>query len=282
MVHLAASTTGEDGDPAVTVARDPATGAHWFLYADGCRFRLSARGDRVTAGGPPQMTREDLEVYLAGPILGFALRLQGVVSLHASAVALDGCAVAFAGGGGAGKSTLAAQLALGGAPVVTDDILALEETAAGFHARPVAGPLKLWPDSVARLLGHPEALPRLVPASPDWDKRRLDHEAPGVEFAATVLPLAVVYLLETGAAAADVPRAGPVPPARALVELTAQSYVNYALTPEMRAQEFAVLGRLVRTVPVRRLHWPAAGGDPVAQREFLRRDAAAAAPAAAG
>lgn len=277
VIHPAAATAGEDGDPAVTVARDPMTGEHWFLYADGCRFRVSASGDRVTAGGPPEMTREDLDVYLTGPIQGLVLRLQGVVSLHASAVELDGRAVAFAGGGGAGKSTLAAQLALGGSAVVTDDILALEETAAGFHARPVAGPLKLWPDSVARLLGRAEALPRLVPSSPDWDKRRLNHGVAGVNFAGEPLPLAVVYLLETRAAATAPPGAESVPPAAALVELTAHSYVNYALSPEMRAHEFAVLGRLVRTVPVRRLRLPEAGGDRPGPREFLRRDAAAAA-----
>lgn len=266
-----------DSDPVVTVGRDPATGEHWFLYADGCRFRISAGGENVTAGGPPQMTREDLEVYLAGPILGFVLRLRGVVSLHASAVLLGGGVVAFAGGGGAGKSTLAARLALDGAAVVADDILALEETAAGFLAGPIASPLKLWPDSVARLLGRPDALPRLVPASPDWDKRRLDREVPGVTFATAAHSIRAVYLLDPRAPEASSPRAEPVPPPAALLELTAQSYVNYALTPEMRAREFAVLGRFVRAVPVRRLVLPEAGGDTTALRDFLRQDSTGAA-----
>lgn len=269
-----------DGDPIVTVAHDPASGAHWFLYADGCRFRISADGEHVTAGGPPEMTREDLEVYLAGPILGFVLRLRGVVALHASAVLLDGRVVAFAGGGGAGKSTLAARLALDGAAVVADDVLALEETAAGFHVRPTAAPLKLWPDSVAGLLGRADALPRLVPASADWDKRRLDRDHPGVVFADTAHPLAVIHLLEPRAPGAIAPRTERVPPAGALVALTAHSYVNYALTKAMRAQEFAVLSRLVRAVPVRRLILPEPGGGTAALRRFLRRDAGATGPSA--
>ncbi len=271
-LHPRGALAAADNDPVVTVGRDPATGDYWFSYTDGCRFRIASGGGSVVAGGPPEMTREDLEVYLGGPILGFALRLQGVVSLHASAVLLGGRVAAFAGGAGAGKSTLAARLALGGAAVVTDDILALEETAGGFRARPVATPLKLWPDSVAQLCGRADALPRLVPASADWDKCRLDEGHPGVRFAATSEPLGVIHLLAPRAAGGGAPRVETVPPAQALMELTAHSYVTYALTRAMRAREFALLGRLVQVVPVRRLTLPERTTGADLLTEFLQHD----------
>jgi hypothetical protein len=55
--------------------------------------------------------------------------------LHASAVALDGRCVVFAGAKGSGKSTLAAALVASGADLVTDDYAPLEQGA--WHVWPV-------------------------------------------------------------------------------------------------------------------------------------------------
>ena len=63
---------------------------------------------------------------LTGQTLPLAATLQGRACLHASAVVLGGEAIAFVGGPGAGKTTLASALVAEGAELLTDDVLALE------------------------------------------------------------------------------------------------------------------------------------------------------------
>ena len=64
-----------------------------------------------------------MQVLAAGTVAAIVCLLQGLLIIHASAVARDGRAVAIAGPSGAGKSTLAALTCLGGADIVTDDVL---------------------------------------------------------------------------------------------------------------------------------------------------------------
>jgi len=259
-------------DAMASVYRERDTGAHWFSYGDGCQFRISRAGEEVSAFRPPEMSMEDLSVYLEGPIMGFILRLQGIVSLHASAVVLGGRAVAFLGAGGTGKSTLAARFALRGTPVVTDDVLPVEERDSRFFVRPSVPQIKLWPESVMHLYGRPDALPKLVPSSKDWDKRFLDLVQPGMVFARGRPPLSAIYLLEPRSTTASVPQIVWIPPAEGLVALVANSYVNYALSKEMREHEFGVLSRLVQSVPIRRLTLPETISDVNSLTNCLNED----------
>ena len=55
-----------------------------FVYADGTHFVVNQEGTTIWAGWPTTSTLEATFIYLLGPILGFVLRLRGVVSLHAS------------------------------------------------------------------------------------------------------------------------------------------------------------------------------------------------------
>ena len=120
--------------PDVTAGGQPnlrvglfAGGAYFgFLYEDGARFAVERRGREVWADWPENYSLEDACTYLLGPVMGFVLRLHGVVCLHASAVALGDRAFAIAGLPGAGKSTTAAAFASAGFPVLSDDIVALE------------------------------------------------------------------------------------------------------------------------------------------------------------
>jgi hypothetical protein len=231
-------------------------------------------GEAVEAYLPPDLSIEDLRVYLLGPIMGFALRLQGIVSLHASAVMIGAKAAGFVGPGGAGKSTLAARFALSGMPVVSDDVLPVEEGNSGFLVRPSVPHIKLWPSSVTQLWGRPDALPKLVPSSADWDKRFLDLTQPGMVFAEGRPSLGAVYLLQPRSTTMAVPQITPVSPAEALVALITHSYANYALSNAIRQHEFNVLSRLVQTVPVCRLTLPETVGDLSLLTKLLKEDIA--------
>jgi hypothetical protein len=234
--------------PALTVWR-PAEGRYFHLrYSDATEFVVDRAGAQVWATWPSSATLADTATYLLGPIIGLVLRLRGIVCLHASAVAVDDRAVVLFGLAGAGKSTLAAAFARRGDVILADDIAALEADGDTFRIRPAYPQLRLWPESVRSLYAEEQALPLLTPT---WEKRALDLTQAGYRFAAHPLPLSAIYLLGERRAV-DAPCVEELPVPGRLAALAQNTYVNYLLDREMRAAEFAVLGRLVATMPIRR------------------------------
>ena len=240
----------ETGEPGLQVWRVDKGEFLRMSYADGTQFWLDRKHEILWAVWPEKFTLEDTATYLFGPILGLLLRLRGVICLHASAVAFKDHSVAFVGAAGMGKSTTAAAFARQGYGVLSDDIVALVEQEGAFHVLPAYPHLSLWPDSVKTLYGSPEALPRFLP---DWEKRRLDLGSRGTRFEGRPFPLGAIYLL--GERRPDpAPYLESVRPQSALLALVAETYANKILDREMRASEFAVLGRLVTTIPIRQVH----------------------------
>ena len=239
-----------DAAPSVRVSKLAGGAYYRIAYDDGTRIVVDAPGEHIWAITPDGATVEDTATYLLGPGLGFTLRLRGVTCLHASAVVIDGAAVAFVGAAGAGKSTLAASFALRGHAVLTDDVAALVDGGDSFGVEPAYPRVRLWPDSVAALFGDARALPRITPT---WEKRYLDLNDPKYRFQAEPLPLAAIYLLRPGADAAG---CAPVAPRAALMSLVAETYTTRFMRGALRAREFEVLGRLVEKVPLRQLSIP--------------------------
>jgi hypothetical protein len=235
----------------LTVTRRGSDGSFLFSYSDGTRFFVEPSGGLVRAAWPSTVTLEDVATYLLGPILGFVLRLHGVVCLHASGVVVGGRCVGILAPGGHGKSTIAAAFARHGHSVVTDDILVIAERGGRFWIEPAYPRLRLWPQSVIDLFGAEDALPRITPKHPTWDKRYLDLTAEGYSFQKIAVPLAVIYSGREDESA-SLPRFESVTGKDAFLDLLANSYAAYLLDRQMREHEFDVLGRVAETVPMRR------------------------------
>ena len=126
--------TPEPGAPPRTIDEHPSAG--WLLDAPGWGCA------RVTPDGAlVECARDDAEDwrwqrFLVGRALPFAAVAAGLEVLHAAAVVLAGRAVAVTGTSGAGKSSVAAALALRGAELLTDDVLAVERSDGGLVAHP--------------------------------------------------------------------------------------------------------------------------------------------------
>lgn len=89
------------------------------------------------------------KTFLYGSVLSSAVYFRGLLPLHASAVEINGKAVAFCGDSGAGKSTTSAIFQQAGYPIIADDIVALQRTEdVRFHAHPGPAISKLSPESV--------------------------------------------------------------------------------------------------------------------------------------
>jgi energy-coupling factor transporter ATP-binding protein EcfA2 len=171
------------------------------IWCDGdqyCHYREGTGACLVTGGTSIVVDREGdpddslVRLSVLGPAMGLALIQRGLLLLHASAVSIDGAAVAFLGNHGAGKSTMAASLHSLGHPLITDDIAALDPIEDDFQVLPTFPQLKLW-DNTARDLGlQPDEMPRV---HPDFDKWawRLDGEV-----SEAPLPLRRLYVLGVG------------------------------------------------------------------------------------
>ena len=218
-----------------------------FFYSDGLRFALARDGREVVGDWPDDYSLEDAATYLLGPVLGFVLRLRGIVPLHASCVAMDGRAIAFLGAPGAGKSTTAAAFARLGYPVVSEDVVALSDNGDSFSVQPGYPRINLWPESVEAMFGAEDALPLVTP---DWGKRFLAVGQEGLLFQRESLPLSAIYFLGERDSQTRIPIIAPLEGMAALMTLVENTYVNYVLDDSMRSHEFDVLGRLVSKVPV--------------------------------
>ncbi len=253
-------------------------GAFIFRFDNGARFEVSAGGARIAASWPASITFADVTSYLLGPVLGYVVRLRGTICLHASAVLVDGAAVAFLGPSGAGKSSMCAYFAQRGAAVLTDDVLALRRGRGGFYV--LAGParVRLWPDSVRHLYGARAVLPRVLPSERNWDKRYRDF-APGVASAR------LVAIYARGAGDAPKPRVSAATGRDAFLRLAASRYPVRLPVPGRGDEEFEVLASLAESVPLRsvraRRRFDGMGALHDAVREDLRQIVGRSARAAA-
>jgi hypothetical protein len=220
-----------------------------MCYCDGAEF-IVGRGGGAVLAVPGTVPAGDLASYLLGPVLGFVLRLRGVTCLHASAVAIGGCAIAFLGPPGAGKSTTAAALGRLGHPVLTDDLAALTDQGDRFLVQPGFAWLRLRPASAGLLREASSSGPRLTPTT-DSQYLDLDLGQPGYLFQRAPLPLAAVYLLDERRD--EPPAADGIAGADGLLALVANTWATTVLDGVLRAEELQQLARLARAVPLRRV-----------------------------
>lgn len=146
-------------------------------------------GRRITCWAATQQQKEFFRSVLLGPVVALVLEQTGVLSLHGSAVQLNGFGVAFLAPKLHGKSTLALALTLAGGSLITDDLVAVEAGSPSL-VRPGAHGLRLFSDSVERLsVGH---LPGMQPGE---IKHTLTALPPNM-LQCEPVPLSAIYLLE--------------------------------------------------------------------------------------
>ena len=227
------------GDSWLYVATE--SGGRWILRVGGvCDFVIDARLGVVECRPDPAADPDFVAVLVAGLVVAFLLTLAGHCVLHASAVEVDGGAVAFAGASGAGKSTLAALLCATGARLVADDVLRL---GVGEVVSCVGGgpQLRLRP-------GSRWALDQgaLAPAGLTVDGRLSVRPPPSV---APSLPLSAIFLprLSRGATEVDL---RPTTGAASVTALAAACRVVGWKDPEVLRAQFRALTEVAARVPV--------------------------------
>jgi hypothetical protein len=113
-----------DGRIGLSVQRDARVGFRVWAPRHGC-YLVAPDGAHIAAA-PSAVAAWRWERLVLAQVLPLAAALLGMEILHASAVEMAGQAVAFLGGSGVGKTTLAARIVARGARLLTDDVLAVD------------------------------------------------------------------------------------------------------------------------------------------------------------
>jgi hypothetical protein len=237
----------ECGEPALRVFRVLDGRYYRFRYADETEFVVDSAGTEIWAAWREPLTLEDTATYLLGPVMGFVMLLRGIVCLHASAVAIGNEAIAFLGPAGSGKSTTAAAFAERGYSVLAEDVVTLDDRGDQFLVRPGYPCIRLWPAAVKALYGSETHLPKLTP---NWDKCYLDLSD---NFQGEPLRLAAIYHLSERRHEATAPFVQALDRSEAMMSLVANTYATKLMDKQMRAREFELLTRVVKSVPLRRV-----------------------------
>ena len=160
--------------------------------------------------------------------------------LHASAVAIDGAALAFVGQSGRGKTTVAALMCVDGAALVADDLVTVD----------IGPPVTCTGGAVELRLRAAAA--SIADARPDATTRVTADERSALSLTAAPLgplPLAAIVVPAPSRTASEV-AITRVPASEALFALLAFPRVHGWRLPEVLTRDFTTMSRLVNEVPV--------------------------------
>jgi hypothetical protein len=235
-------------------ARKLSNGGFYVRWMGLFEFLIAPDGRRILYRRLKHASRESFSVYLLGQVLSFSMLAFGREPLHGTGVEIDGQAVTFLGDCGYGKSTLGAAMLARGYPVLTDDVVALEETRGDWHVHPGLPRIKLFPSIARQLLGS--AVPG-VRMNPETSKLvlRLKSE----QSVRRPTRLKQIYVLSDPAqetAHHEKPVVDRLSDREAFLEIIRAAFNLTVLDRERFANQFEFAKRLVAGVSVKRLSYP--------------------------
>jgi hypothetical protein len=200
-------------------------------------------GKEVIIVFKPDTEESHTRLYLVGTIMGIVLYQKGLLVLHASAIEVEGQAVAFSANSGCGKSSTAAAFQTFGHRFLTDDVLGIDLTDDVPTVFPAFPQLKLASE-VAEVLGHEKESLFVLDSHEEKKGLRVTNK-----FMHTPLPLKCIYLLTKS----DSINIETVSAHEALMELIRQTLPTRWLSPG-GTLHFQQSTELTKRVPIYRLN----------------------------
>src|SRR4051812_695059 len=233
---------GPEERPVMTV-HEHATAGYLIRLPPYGIYLVNSDGTAV-ACAPPAVGSWYWQRLLIGQVLPAVATLRGFEILHASAVALSGHAIAFAGDPGAGKSSIAVQLMLRGARLVSEDAIAIQAAGDRLTVAPGAGMLNLR-DEEWELVGAKNlaTVGEVVGRSEGKVHALVDIEP-------EPLPFGALYLLERDDGGRPVFERVARP---TFADFFRNAFVVYVLRKQRMINQLDLAARLARDVPVVRM-----------------------------
>ena len=209
--------------------------------------------DRIVCHLTAPEFRYLVEVALFGMVFALWLERRGTLTLHGAAVVVDGRGVAFLASGGGGKTSTSAAFTRSGHPILSDDLLALEERDDAVFVRPGLPQVRMWPEQARHFVGTDTGFPMV---DPNRSKLRIPVGDGFGSFASGPAPLTHVYVLERGAEA-DAPTTHRLRPSQAALALIHHSFLSREVVRYgLQGPRLELLARIVGSVPISRVVVP--------------------------
>jgi hypothetical protein len=211
---------------------------------------LSSDGNTLDIEPDAGVSPSDLLPLALGTGWAALLHQRGRFPLRGAAVAVRGQAVIICGGGGAGKSTLAAALAQSGSTVLCDDVAAI-----GVDS----GAPVLWPERRCLQLADPalDQLQLWADATGEVRPGTGKHYVRTADIGEWMPRLGAIYVLQDAVAPAPAPVLERLPPLAAAQILLAHAYRRRLALDSARAADWlAITAAIVGHVPVSVLSRP--------------------------
>ncbi|AKG20940.1 hypothetical protein [Calothrix sp. 336/3] len=204
---------------------------------------LAEDGRQLTIEPMDGIDESILAPNIAGSMISVLLAQRGLLVLHASSVVINHRAVAFMGGSGWGKSTLAAAFHRQGYSVLTEDVMAVDIVMNHGLVIPSFPQFKLCSESLNSLGQDSNNLPSVFPNGIKLSYRFQDG------FRATPLVLERIYVLAKG----DRHTITKLRPQEAFLELLRHSFSTSILkSPQSHALHMQQCNWLVKNIPFSR------------------------------
>lgn len=217
------------------------TGEDYVLHLSNTgEFHISRDLRTVTAHLSPEIAPALAGLFVIGGVIASLLALSGEPTLHGSAVAVDGKALAFLNESGMGKSSLAGILCANGADFVTDDLLRLQSDGENWRCYPGSGYLRLRQNAAAIIEKFPSEL-----CEPTADERiaiRLGSIVTMPRLSAIIIPR-----LSRECRTLELE---PIPTAKALLYLMAFPRIQTSNIKENHQRQLDFLGQVAVSVPL--------------------------------
>ncbi len=244
-----------DGVPWTSRAR---TRDGYFLhFPEFADFTVDCGGRHIRCvGRRPAASDLMVRALLLDHVIPPVIALRGRYVLHAAAVRTSAAGVCvFAGDSGAGKSTIAAQLAAAGGEFLTDDCLVIDEQGGAVVAWASHPSIKLRDDAIQFLKPGGDS----EPVAEYTAKRRVPASSFGTASPLEPVAVARLYFLTRGdddAAATSRPLIERLPLHAAFMKLVKHSIRLDSTDRAMLEGEFQFTRRIVDSVPAALLSLP--------------------------
>ncbi len=208
------------------------------ILPDVCRLWIY-NGEEIIIEPEKDVDESVIRTAILGPILCVLLRQRGLLVIHASCININNKGVAFMGGSGWGKSTLATAFHTKGYDVLTDDVLPIKVEKDRAVVFPSYPQFKLCPDA-ATSLGQDTQ--KLLPVSKNSFKvaYKLDKG-----FQQHPIPLQKIYILDKGSEH----KISSLQPQETFVELVRHSRAMKSVTEQQFfAEHLHLCSQLIKNV----------------------------------
>jgi hypothetical protein len=242
--RISEDVVDEGPEPDRTIDAHPTAGYRLFARYFGASV-VVPDGSLVRCA-PPPIASWRWQRFLVGRVIPLAAVLRGHEVFHASGAVVDDAVIAIVGPTGAGKTSLALQLALQGSAFFTDDVLVLEPDGDGLVAHPGIGVANVRLAEEERV---GERFEQEFGTPIGRSGRQKTHYSIPREDRS--LPLRAMFFLVPGDAAEAKIRPLPAPePDR----LFASTFIYEIRPPERLVRLLDVSSRLARDVPMYEVH----------------------------